>query len=453
MVGSSSEVDAARHILAVVGLSHHTAPLDVRERFTFEAQSGAQLLLERAVAPVREVVLLSTCNRTELYLLAEADVDVAAAAAAPLSEAAGYSPAEASGYLYCHRGHDTVRHLFRVVSSLDSMVVGEAQIQGQVRDAYEQAARVPGSHRVVGPVLARLFQSALCVGGRVRSETALGEGAASVPAAAVELARKVFGSLKGRRALVLGAGEMSALTLEALRGDGVRSLIIASRTESHAARLAERSGGTTVGMADLAGVLPAVDIIASATSSVEPVLTRDLMEAALPERRHPLFIIDMAVPRDVEPAVGGMEGVFLYDLDDVQQIVDANMERRRAEIPAVEALIDEAVEEFWGWYASLAVVPTIRALRGGAEAVRRAELAKALRGRLQDLSEEQRQGVEALTRQLLNKLLHEPTTRLREAAGNGRGVAMVQAARYLFGLAIGQAEQEGEEEGEQADGE
>lgn len=452
MAGSSSDVDAARHVLAVVGLSHHTAPLDVRERFTFEVPSATRLLLDTATSPVREVVLLSTCNRTELYLLAEADVNVAAAATAPLSEAAGYTEDQAAGYLYCHRGHDTVRHLFRVVSSLDSMVVGEAQIQGQVRDAYEQAARVPGMHRVVGPVLTRLFQSALCVGGRVRSETALGEGAASVPAAAVELARKVFGSLKGRRALVLGAGEMSALTLESLRGDGVRSLTIASRTESHAARLAERLGGTTVTMDGLAGVLPAVDIIASATSSPEPVLTRGLLEAALPERRHPLFIIDMAVPRDVEPAVGEMEGIFLYDLDDVQQIVEANLERRRAEIPAAEALIDEAVEEFWGWYASLSVVPTIRALRGGAEALRRAELAKALRGRLQDLNEDQRQAVEVLTRQLFNKMLHEPTTRLRQAAGNGRGLAMVQAARYLFGLAVGET-QDGGEDGGQADGE
>ncbi len=433
MAGSSSS-PASPLTLAVVGISHHTAPIEVRERFARTPSETRRILIEATtVAGAREAVLLTTCNRTEFYLLLPGSADPREIAIPPLAAGAGMNAAEASGHFYCRLDRDAARHLFRVASSLDSMILGEAQIQGQVRDAYEQAAEV-GEPQVVGPVLSRLFQSALAVGGRVRSETALGTGAASVPSAAVELARKIFGPLRGRRAMVLGAGEMSELTLECLRGEGVKGMIVANRTESRAAEVAARVGGTAVGMEELGSVLASVDIIATATASPAPVLTREVVLRALPNGPlRPLFIIDMALPRDVDPAVGDIDNVFLYDIDDLQHIVTSNLERRQSEIAASEAIVAAAVEEFVSWRASLAVVPVIQALRGSVEAVRRSEVERAL-AKLPHLSEKDREAVDVLTRQLLNKVLHAPTVKLREAASNGRGVSVLDAARYLFEL-------------------
>jgi glutamyl-tRNA reductase len=421
--------------IVVVGLSHHSAPVEVRERFVFSPDEGlaaASRLTSSGAA--REAVLLSTCNRTEFYLRLPEGGAGPEPVIGLFAERAGLTPGEAARYLYAHRDRKGVEHLFRVVTSLDSMILGEAQIQGQVRAAYERAASVPAESRPVGPVLSRLFQMALSVGGRVRSETALGVGAASIPAAAVELAKKVFGSLKGRRALVLGAGEMAELALEALAGEGVRSIVVANRTVDRARELAARAGGRAIHYQALAEELPTTDIVATATSAPHYVLTRELMQRAVPGGpRRPMLIVDIAIPRDVEPEVGGVENVFLYDIDDLRQIVDGNLERRRAEIPIAERIIFESVDEFWSWYASLDAVPLIRELRDRAEAVRRAEVEKALR-KLQHLAPEEREAVEQLTRALINKVLHRPTVRLREAASNGHGPAVLHAARYLFEL-------------------
>ncbi len=436
--------------LAVVGISHHTAAVDVRERFAVDTATRARILAGVTESgPAREAVLLSTCNRTEFYLVVPEGTDPTTVALPPLADAAGYTLEEAKGFFYCRRGRDAAHHLLRVVSSLDSMVLGEAQIQGQVREAYETAAELPSEPRVVGPVLSRLFQSALAIGGRVRSETALGEGAASVPSAAVELARKIFGPLRGRRALVLGAGDMSELMLECLRGEGVKGLVIANRSQARAMELAARAGATAVGLQDLAEAIASVDMVATATSSPVPVLTREVLLRAMPAGpRRPLFIIDMAIPRDVDPGVGDVDNVFLYDIDDLQHIVHTNLERREAQIAAADGIIEQGIEDFWGWYASLDVVPMIRELREGAEAVRRAEVEKAMR-RLQHLQPEDREVVEAMSRQLLNKMLHSPTVRLRDAAANGRGVGMLEAARYLFGLESRRRQER--EAGEEAD--
>lgn len=421
--------------LAVVGVNHRTAPLEVRERFVFAPRDAAAALSRlTAEGLAREAVLLSTCNRTELYLRLPEDGAGPEAGIRLLAEKAGYGVEQAARYLYVHEGRKSVEHLFRVVSSLDSMVLGEAQIQGQVREAYEEAAKLAVEPRVVGPVLSRLFQMALAVGARVRSETALGMGAASVPSAGIELAKKVFGSLKGKRALVLGAGEMSALMIECLTSEGVRSIVVASRTEERARELTERVGGQAISFDQVARILPEVDIVASATAAPHAVMTRELLDRALPGGpRRPLFILDIAIPRDVEPAVGELENVFLYDLDDLRQFVDDNMERRRQEIPAAERIVAEGVEEFWRWYASLDVVPLIRSLRSRAEQVRQAEVEKALR-KLKHLAPADREAVEVLSRQILNKLLHRPTVRLREAATKRERIAVLEAARYLFAL-------------------
>lgn len=421
--------------LVVLGLSHHATPVEVRERFAFTPAEALSALGElRARGSAREAVLLSTCNRTEFYLHLIGGAAGEAAVLEALAARAGLSVSETASYTYTHRGREGVEHLFRVAASLDSMIVGEAQIQGQVRGAYAQAASAGVGEPLVGPVLSRLFQAALGVGGRVRSETALGAGAASIPSAAVALARKVFGSLRGRRALVIGTGEMGELALASLRAEGVAHFVIASRTRARAEALAARVGGTAIGYDELRGVLPTVEIVMSATAAPHLVLTRDLFDRALPGgARRPMLLVDIAIPRDIEPSIGEAGQVFLYDIDDLRQIMDDNLERRRAEIPVAERIVAESADEFWDWYRSRDAVPLIRELRDRAESVRQAELEKALR-RLAHLDAADRDAVDQLTRALLNKILHHPTVRLREAVNNGGGVAVLHAARYLFEL-------------------
>lgn len=422
--------------LVVVGLSHRTAPVEVRERFAFgrtEAPAVLASLTESGAAD--EAVLVSTCNRTELYLSLPDERRGIEAARSALAAQAGLTPEAAAPYLFVHRDRHAADHLFRVTAGLESMVLGEPQIQGQVRTAYQAAQATVGAlGPVVGPALNRMFQAALGVGGRVRGETEIGLGAASVSSASVELAKKIFGSLKGRRALVLGAGEMSEVTLECLRGEGVRSTIIANRTYARAVELAEEWGGRAIRWEELGDTLTRVDIVICSTAAPHPVLTRERIREALPSGApHPLCIIDIAIPRDVEPAVGDEPNIFLYNIDDLRQIVDDNLGRRRAELPRAEAIIAQSVEEFWAWYSSLAVVPTIRDLRDRSESVRQAELKRMLR-KLGHLAPEDQAAIDALTRSLLNKLLHAPTVRLRQAAGNGRGTAILDTVRYLFEL-------------------
>lgn len=421
--------------LAVVGISHRTAPLEVRERFVVDAHASAAALRQLASIGCTEAVLLSTCNRTELYLrVAGAQPDASVIGARFLRDHAGMKESDADRYLYTLYDEGAVEHLFRVVASLDSMILGEAQIQGQVKAAYELAVATTNGDFVVGPVLARLFETALGVGGRVRSETKLGTGAASVPSASIELARKIFGSLRGRSALVLGAGEMSELTMRCLRDEGVSEITVANRTPARAAEVARRLGARAVSFQDVPALLASVDIVASATSAPHAVLTRALVEAALPAgRRSPLLILDIALPRDVEHEVGELPNVFLYDIDDLSQVVEGNLARRRSEIALAEEIIQGGIRDFWAWYRGRNIVPLIRQLRGRAEELREVETTRALRA-LRHLSPADQAAVENLTRQLLNKMLHSPTARLREAAAHGKEGEIADAVRYLFGL-------------------
>lgn len=424
--------------VAVVGVSHRTAPIEVRERVAFAERDVAPFLVELVDGGVAdEAVVLSTCNRTEIYAVlpdhARGEAALRDLLAARLDAAA--EPEESTRFVYARRDRLAVEHLLRVSSGLDSMVVGEPQIQGQVRDAYRAASTVAASGGpVVGATLNRLFQHALGIGGRVRSETELGIGAASVSTVGVELAKKIFGSLQGRRALVIGAGEMSESTLECLRSEGVNTTLVANRTHERAKQLADRWNGKAIPWEELGGALRDVDIAICSTAAPHPVLTLERVREWMPNgAKRPLCVIDIALPRDVDPRVGQEPNVFLYNIDDLQQIVEDNLGRRRTELPRAEAIVGTGVDEFWSWYASLAVVPTIRELRDRAESVRRAELDKAMR-RLEHLPPEDRAAVEHMTRALLNKLLHSPTVRLREAAGNGRGVTAIDTVRYLFEL-------------------
>jgi glutamyl-tRNA reductase len=420
--------------ISVVGVSHRTAPLEVRERFAIDRDATADVLRHLVTEGCTEAVLLSTCNRTELYFCAPDASDAPERGARALYRHAGIGEAEASGYLYALQGEPAVEHLFRVVASLDSMIVGEAQIQGQVREAYGTAIQVGGGTLGVGPVLARLFEAALRVGARVRTETRLGSGAASIPSAAVELATQAFGTLEGRRAVVVGAGEMSRLALRCLNAQGAHSVLVSSRTEARARSVVDRFGGEAASIERLPELLGEADIVASATAAPHAVITRTTVERAMRDRRtRPLLLLDIALPRDVEPAAGALDGVVLYDLDDLSRVVEGTLEQRRSEIALAECIIAESVTEFFGWYRGRGVVPVIRRLRGRAEQLRQTELDRA-RAALRDLTPEQLAAVDGLTRQLLAKLLHAPTTRLRQAAADGRDAEIADIARFLFSL-------------------
>jgi glutamyl-tRNA reductase len=409
----------------VLGVSHHGAPVDVRERLAFrgsEVLPALARLRERAGAA--EGVLLSTCNRTELYLV-DGPGDAVAEGWTLLSERLG---GDASGYGYVRRDRDAAAHLFRVVAGMDSLVVGEAQIHGQVRDAWE------ASRPAAGTVLNRLFQSALLVGGRVRSETTLGHGALSISTAAVQLAKKIFGGLAGRRAMVLGAGEMAELALASLQQEGVHAAIVANRTFERATELAAQYGATAVRYEDAWGALAEVDLLLCSTAAPRPVVSAERIRAAVEERGdRPLFILDIAVPRDVEPAVATLANVFVYDMDDLHAVVGSNVERRNRALPAAEAVVTHEADKFWQWVAGLSAVPVLTQFRDEMNRVRERELAAALR-RLPELTPEQRAAVEHFSHALMNKFLHEPSVRLRAAAANGRGLGVVDAARYLFAL-------------------
>ena len=411
--------------LTVVGVSHRGAPVAIRERLHFRPSELGPLLEQvRDRAGAVEGVALSTCNRTEIYFVG-GGADAATLVWQLLSDRLGE---DASSYGYVYRDRAASAHLFRVASGIDSMILGEAQIHGQVRTAWED------SREHSGAVLNRLFQTSLLVAGRVRSETNVGRGAASVSSAAVQLAKQIFGSLSGRRAMVLGAGDMAELALECLADEGVRTAIVANRTRDRAEQLAERYGATALTVEESWPALSDVDLLVCSTASPRPIVLPAHVRPALAARRdRPLCVLDIALPRDVDPLVRELDNVFLYDLDDLHAVVSASLERRKSELPNAERLIADETERFWEWFASLAVVPVLTRFRSEMELVRARETEQALR-KLSTLSPEQLAAVEQLTRSLMNKFRHEPTVRMRAAASNGRGLGIIDAVRYLFGL-------------------
>ncbi|HEY0670624.1 MAG TPA: glutamyl-tRNA reductase [Longimicrobiales bacterium] len=417
-------------MLTLIGTSHRSTAVAARERFAFdaaEAEAAMRQIVARGWAD--EAILLSTCNRTELYVYGE-NVDEERLLNL-LAAHAGFEVIEAQQYLEIKTGTDCVQHLYRVTAGMDSLVVGEAQIQGQVRNALESATQLSDGRRVVGPQLARLFQGALAIGGRIRSETELGAGAASVPGAAVALARKVLGKLDGKRVLVIGAGHMSALVLKHLSDDEPRQITVASRTRDSAEHVAQRFGARAAGMNELELLLASHDLLITATSCPNTIINPDTVRSARAHLRDSLCIVDIAVPRDTDAAVGNLPNVFLFDVDDLSQIVDENLARRRAHWPHAEKLVAAAVSEYQKWHEARTAVPLIRKLRADAETVRRAELERALKG-LEHLTPGDRERIEVLTQQLINKVLHRPTVRLREAAGTHQKEAVLEAASFLF---------------------
>ncbi len=417
--------------LTLVGLSHKTAPVEIREKLTFPANRQEEALsFLTSSADVVEAVILSTCNRTEIYAVTRADSDGPGSIIDFLSDYHDLDRHDLVRYLYMSEGEAVVKHLFRVVASLDSMVIGEAQILGQVKEAYDHGFQ----HNATGRIFNKLFRQSFEVGKRVRTETAIGESAVSISYAAVELAKKVFESLRGRTILVLGAGKMSELTAKHLLCNGVSSVLVANRTYDRAVELASQFDGEAIRYDDLFVRMADADIVISSTAATEYVVTKAKVEEALRHRRgRPLFLIDIAVPRDIEPTVNQLDDVFLYDIDDLSSVVDANLEDRMHEAERADGIIAEEMEAFEAWLESMEVVPTVAAIRAKAEAVRQAELEKAIR-RLGGLSEKELQTIDALTCAIVNKMLHGPTNRLKDVAGERYGVAYVEAARYLYGL-------------------
>jgi glutamyl-tRNA reductase len=390
--------------LIVAGISHRGASVQVREKVAFSSGDARRALeLLRDHAGVREGVVLSTCNRTEFYLVDD-DSDAVGAAWRMMSERLGE---DAAKYGYVMRDRSAVSHLFAVAAGMDSMVIGEAQIHGQVRDAWER------SRAHSGTVLNRLFQSALQVSGRIRSETSIARGAASVSSAAVQLSKKIFGSLTGRRAMVLGAGEMAELALECLAAEGVRTAIVANRTFDRAREVAARHGAVAVHYDDCWAQLGDVDLLLCSTAAPHPIVLVDHIRPTLEVRGdRPLCVLDIALPRDVDPAVADLENVFLYNIDDLQAVIAASLESRRSNLPTAEQLIGRETERYWDWLAGLAAVPVVTDLRDQIERVRAREVSEALK-RLGHLSAEDRETVEQLSRSMMNKFLHEPSVRLK----------------------------------------
>jgi glutamyl-tRNA reductase len=418
--------------LLLVGTSHHHSSVELRERLSLEPHHGRRLL-EQLAGHGAEAAALSTCNRCCLYL---AGGDVEAARRHAVVELASLSgmPADAlEGHLFTKAEADAAHHLFRVASGLDSLVPGEAQILGQVRAAYDAADTVG----TAGPILHRLFHQALHAGKRVRSETGIGENPASVSSAAADLAGRMLGDLASRRVLLIGAGTMAELAAANLVSRGVVEIVVANRSLERAYLVAARTGGRAVGLHALEHELATADVVVSSTGSPDVVVRAETVAAALRERpERPMLLIDIAVPRDLDPAIGDLDGAHLCDLDDLEQVVEQGVAERHGEVARAEQIVLEELEEFRAWWASRDVVPAIVALRAWAEEIRRSELVRH-ESRLGELSPGDRKAVESLTAQLVNKLLHAPTVRLKEAAVTAEGRSYAETVRELFGLREG----------------
>lgn len=417
--------------LIALGISHKTAPVALRELVALSEREAAAFMAEALEnEAVREVVTISTCNRTEIYLVVGDPVQGEATALGLLAQRAGIRPTELAGAIYSPRNCDAARHLYRVTAGLESMIVGEAEIQGQIKRAYE-AALAAGS---TGPLTNRLFTAALTTGKRVRSETEIGASRVSIPSVAVDLARDVLGDLADRHVVVIGAGETSELTAQALALQGVSTIFVANRHAARARSVAERFGGTVVRLDDLPGQLTAADIVVSSTSSPHVIVGAEELELVTQARNgRPLLLIDIAVPRDIEARCGELPGVTLYDIDDLQAVVARNLGTRQDETPRAEAIIEEEIQRFARWLGQLETLPTISALREhGAQIVE--QVLRENHGRWESASPRDLARIEAVARAVVNRLLHEPTIRLRSLSEE-RSHANLQLLRELFGLA------------------
>jgi glutamyl-tRNA reductase len=435
--------------LLALGISHKTAPVALRERLAFSDSEASEFEREAtATAEVREAVVISTCNRTEVYLvvggaggdLVRAESDVLGL----LARRAEIRPTELAEAIYSPRNCDAARQLYRVTAGLESMILGEAEIQGQVRRAHETAMRAG----CTGPLSNRLFAAALTTGKRVRSETGIGSSRVSVPSVAVDLALSVLGALEDRHVVILGAGETSELTARALAEQGAGTIFVANRHADRALSLAQRFGGSVVGLDKLPDQLVKADIVLCSTSSPHPIVGREELELVMAERdgpdgRAPLLLIDIAVPRDIDPACGELDGVSLYDIDDLQAVIARNLNSRADETPQALAIVEQEIQRFARWLGQLDALPTVSALRAHGEDIVAQVLAENSQ-RWESASGRDLARVDAIARAVMTRLLHEPTIRLRSLSED-RGHASLELVRELFGLREDRADERSSE--------
>jgi len=420
-------------LIVVAGVNHRTAPVAVREKLSFSGSSLKEALSRLKASPVIDgCVVLSTCNRTEIYA-APLELDEGLNAIwAFLSRWSGASISEVKNYTYVHSLYDTIRHLFRVAAGLDSMLLGETQILGQVRDAYRSACDCGATNRVLNT----LFQQAITVGKRVRTETGIDRNAVSISYAAVELARQNLGSLDGRSVLIIGAGKMSGLTAGYLVANGVSGVIVSNRSYDRAAELAAQFNGRAVRFDELYKYMEKADIVISCTAASHCVVRAGELARVMEQRRgRKIMLVDIAVPRDIEPEAGRLDGVSLFDIDDLKNVVDQNLEERRQAAFQAEEIIEEELAEFMQWLSTQFVVPTIAALKKWGEEIKEAELRRAL-NRLGEMSEHDRKVICSLAGAIVNRILHVPVAQLKSYALTSEGHLYTEVLQNLFNLAV-----------------
>jgi glutamyl-tRNA reductase len=417
--------------ILVIGLNHKSADVDVREKLAFNGPKLEQgVIALKGLPQVREAAVLSTCNRVEMYTCVSS---IPAASEGIKDFLAGFHGLQKGSFerhLYSHSDSAAVRHVFRVASSLDSMVVGEPQILGQIKDTFEFAL----SKKTTGVMLNKLMKKAISTAKRVRTETRIAENAVSISFSAVELAKKIFTELAGKSCMLLGAGEMAELAARHLVNNGVTDVKVANRTFERGCEMAREFGGKPVRFEDFVHELVHTDIIICSTGAPSYVLNKDQMQQVMKERKHrPVFLIDISVPRNIDPGINRLDGVYLYDVDDLQEVVDTNVNERRKEAEKAETIITEEVEKFNGWMASLDSVPTIVSLRQKAEDIRREELDKVIK-RFPDMDDAQLKAVEYMASAIINKLIHPPTVALKEdAEDRDELIAMIKKLYSLNG--------------------
>ena len=418
--------------LVLAGMNHRTAPVEVRERMHVQESTLVQALKDlMGHDGILEGMIVSTCNRVEVVANADDKDDAATAIRQFLSGYHRCDLREYESYFYWHRQRDAVRHLFRVASSLDSMILGEPQILGQMKRAF-LTAQAAGT---LNGTLHDVINQALAVGRRVRRETALGTAAVSVPYAAVELAKKIFGNLAGKTIFVIGAGKMSELATKHLLSSGAGAILVTNRTYQKAVQLAHAFRGTAIQFDQIFEYIDQADIIISSTGAPHFIITKDRAERMIAARRNrPIFFVDISVPRDVDPSVNDLDAAFVYDIDDLQGVVEANIKQRQREAAWAEEIVEQEVQRMMRHFASREVVPTIMALEEKLNRIRQGEMER-FQGRLTSLTPEQRETVEALTQGILNKILHGPITELKSGAGSPEHRALVQVIRKIFGVA------------------
>lgn len=418
--------------LLAIGVSHKTARVEVRERLALPEAGRADFMRElRGAADVHEAVAINTCNRTELYLVVGDPVEAESTVLTMLARQAGIRPTELATAIYSHRNCDAARHLYRVVSGLDSMIVGEAEIQGQVKRAYEEAL----ASESVGPLTNRLFTAALQTGKRVRTDTAIGERQLSAPGVAVALAREKLKTLQDRRVVIVGTGETSELAARALADGGAHTVFVATRRRDRALSLARRYHGSSVSFDELPEALLAADMVVAATASPHLLLEVAEVATVVAEREgRPLLLIDLAVPRDIDAACARLDGVSLYDIDDLQAVATRNRKVRQAEARKAEGVIEEEIQKFAVWLGSLEVLPTLAALRAHATRIAQSVVHEN-DGKWESASPRDRERIDAVARAVVNRLLHEPTVRMKEMHDD-RVHARMALVRDLFGISV-----------------